>query len=378
MSPNKRFSPPALFTALAPWLKQFSALIVASRPLRAWKRFTQANGPTLCGGIAYTALFSIFGALTIGYTVFSRILGGNEELMDSLLDTIDDFMPGLLKINGKEGLIAPNTLILESGLTLTSVIAGVVLLWAALGCMSAIRRSTRAMFDLPVKQSNMALAKLRELTGLGILGLSVLVVTVASVSVTAAGRWFIGAFNLPDFANWAIPTGTIFISFLIDGAVFLLVVRVLAGVQLPTRDKLLGAGLSALGFGALRQVGTALVASSASNASSNFVVASLAVFITLLLWVNLSATIFLVVCAFAANPTQAELDMATPIPGQQPLVTIANQPVDPISQQGARNRALILRAILVALAAFQLGKRAQRKQAVKNHTEAGNKDRLTV
>lgn len=351
-------------------LKQVSASVVASRPLRAWKRFTQANGPTLCGGIAYTALFSIFGALTIGYTVFSRILGGNEELMKSLLKTIDDFMPGLLRIDGKEGLIEPKNLILGSGLTLTSVVAAVVLLWAALGCMSAIRRSTRAMFDLPVTQSNMALAKLRELAGLGILGLSVLVVTVASVSVSAAGQWFISAFNLPSFANWAIPAGIIIISFLIDGAVFLLVVRVLAEVRLPLRDKLLGAGLSALGFGVLRQAGTALVATSATKASGNFVVASLAVFITLLLWVNLSATIFLVVCAFAANPSQAELDMATPIPGQQP----ATGQETPEELKAHKQRARVLPLVLAVLAGIVVGRRSGKQQPDKSAEVLASED----
>ena len=34
----------------------------------------------LTGGIAYAALFSVFAALTIGYTIFMAVLGSNDEL----------------------------------------------------------------------------------------------------------------------------------------------------------------------------------------------------------------------------------------------------------------------------------------------------------
>ena len=43
----------------------------------------------LTGGIAYAALFSVFAALTIGYTVFMAVLGGNDELRQTVLDTVE-------------------------------------------------------------------------------------------------------------------------------------------------------------------------------------------------------------------------------------------------------------------------------------------------
>lgn len=321
-----------------------------SRPVRAFQRFTQSNGPTLSGGIAYTALFSLFGALTIGYTVIARVLGNNERLMESLLDTIDDFMPGLLKIEGNSGLIDPDSLIMASGLTLTTVVAALVLLWAALGCMSALRRSTRMMFDLPVKQSNLALAKLRELAGLAILGLSVVIVTVANITVTGLGRWVISTLKLPPYAGWLIPVGVIVVGFIIDALVFVLVVRILAGVQIPVKDKVLGALVSATGFGIIRQLGTTIVAGSVS---SNLLVASFAVVVTLLLWINLSATIFLIACAFAANPSVNSLAHGTDSQGHE--VTV----YQPVVHRRGQVRWLPLAA---GLGGYLWGRRAGAKQ----------------
>ena len=51
-----------------------------TRPTRANARFGARGGGVLTGGIAYAALFSVFAALTIGYTIFMAVLGDNDEL----------------------------------------------------------------------------------------------------------------------------------------------------------------------------------------------------------------------------------------------------------------------------------------------------------
>src|SRR4051794_30466215 len=67
--------------ALLEWWKH-------SRAGRALARFGARGGGLLTGGIAYAALFSVFAGLTIGYTVFMAVLGGNEELRDKILDSL--------------------------------------------------------------------------------------------------------------------------------------------------------------------------------------------------------------------------------------------------------------------------------------------------
>lgn len=324
---------------------------MATRVMRGVKRFTLSNGPTLCGGIAYTALFSIFGALAIGYTIFARVVGNNQKLMDTLLRNIDDTIPGLLKIDGKDGLIAPEQLIMGSGFTLTTIIAGAVLLWAALGSMSAIRRSTRMMFDLPVKQSGMLLAKIRELGGLAVLSLSIVVVSAAGIVVSAAGQWFITEFNLPAFTSWGIPGAVILISLIIDGLVFLLMVRLMTAVKLSRKDRLYSAMIAAVGFGVIRQGGSALVAGSAT---ANPLLAPIAVTVTLLLWVNLAATIYLMACAFAANPSMESLAVQAGTAPSELESLQAKVPAEPVPAPAN----IRLFPVLTALGGYLIGRRA--------------------
>lgn len=351
MSPTDKSTTPSGFDKLRSKVLELVQWVQASRALRAFQRFKLSNGGTLCGGIAYTALFSIFGALAIGYTIFARIVGNNQELMDTLLRNIDGTIPGLLKIDGKEGLIAPKDLIMGSGFTLTTIIAGAVLLWAALKSMGAIRMSTRMMFDLPVKQSGMALAKVRELGGLAVLALSILVVSVAGIVVSAAGNWLIEEFNLPAFTSWGIPLGVLVASFTIDGLVFLLMVRLMTAVKLSQRDRLLSAIIAAVGFGVIRQGGSALVAGSAT---ANPLLAPIAVTVTLLLWVNLAATIYLLACAFAANPSTASIAVQAGRAPSELESLQAKAPAEPVSAPAN----IRLFPVFAALAGYLLGRRA--------------------
>ena len=67
-----------------------------TRPGRASARFRARSGGVLSGGIAYAALFSVFAALTISYTVFIAILGDNDELREGVLVAVDTTYPHLL------------------------------------------------------------------------------------------------------------------------------------------------------------------------------------------------------------------------------------------------------------------------------------------
>src|SRR3954451_15034916 len=117
-----------------------------TRPARANARFGSHGGGVLTGGIAYAALFSVFAALTIGYTVFMAVLGGNDELRQKVLDAVNAYLPGLIDTGDGEGVISPDSLTLSHGLTIAGIVAVVVLLLSAIAAMAALRTAVRAMF----------------------------------------------------------------------------------------------------------------------------------------------------------------------------------------------------------------------------------------
>ncbi|CAM5790827.1 YihY/virulence factor BrkB family protein [Cellulomonas persica] len=279
--------------ALLAWWQQ-------TRPARANARFGERGGGVLTGGIAYAALFSVFAALTIGWTIFMAVLGGNDELREQVLEAIDSALPGLVQTSpGDEGLVDPTTLRLSAGLTAAGVVAFVVLLISALSATAALRTGVRAMFADEGGGGGLVLGKLRELGGLAGLALAVLVSAVLTTGVAGAVQWVLRELGWSGATTVAVGVAGALVAFVVDAAVFVLVVRVLAGITPPRPDLLRGAVISAVGVGVVRVLGTSVVAGSATK---NPLLASFAVIVTLLVWVNLIARIVLLAAAWTANP----------------------------------------------------------------------------
>lgn len=278
--------------ALLAWWQQ-------TRPARANARFGESGGGVLTGGIAYAALFSVFAGLTIGYTVFMAVLGGNRALRQDVLVTLSTSLPGLIDTGDGKGLIEPADLVASARLSVAGVLAVVVLLLSATASMAALRTAVRAMFGERGAGSNAVTGKLRELAGFAGMAVAVLVSAVLSIAVTTAASWLLGLVGLSEGTGVVVRVLGIAVAFVVDAAIFVMIVVVLADVHPPGRDLRGGAVIAAVGIGAVRVLGTSVVAGSAD---SNALLASFAILVTLLIWINLIARIVLLAAAWTANP----------------------------------------------------------------------------
>ncbi|GAB4083969.1 hypothetical protein GCM10028784_05990 [Myceligenerans cantabricum] len=283
----------------------------ASRPGRTLARYSDRGGNVLCGGMAYTALFSLFAALTIGYSAFSAVLGGDAELQEEVVAQVDEWAPGLLD-TGSGGVIAPEDLLLSSALSLTSVIAVLVLLWSATGFMGALRIAVRTMFDLPDDGPNVVVARLLQLVGFLLLLVGVLVGAAVGLAVSTAAPWFMDLIGLGGASRVVVRVLGILAGVAVDAAVVAGVVRYVAGVKVPRHQLLMVALTVGLATGLLRWAGSSVIAESASR---NALLAGFAVLVSVLILVNLVARVLLLACAWvaesdAALARAAELELA--------------------------------------------------------------------
>lgn len=269
----------------------------ATRVGRAVARYNTANGSVLCGGMAYAALFSVFAALTIGYTAFVRVLGNNTELRDAVLAQINTWVPGLVDV-GTGGVLSPSDLELSSAVSWTSAVATLVLLWSATRFMSALRASVRAMFGKTDDAVNPVIARLRALLGFVLLAVGVLVTAAASIAVAAAVPWLLELVGLGEGAGWVVRGIGLVLAVLLDTALVAAVVRFVGGVRPARRDLLIGSLAVGILAGALRYLGAEVIASIANR---NALLASFAVVVTLLLLVNLLARVLLLASAWMAE-----------------------------------------------------------------------------
>jgi membrane protein len=276
----------------------------ATRAGRTLAQYDLANGSVLCGGMAYAALFSLFAALTLGYTLFVRVLGGNADLRAAVLTQVDTWVPGLVD-TGSGGVLTPSDLVLSTGLSWTSVVAIAVLLWSATNFMGALRTSVRAMFGLTENGGNPVTERLRQLLGFVLLGVGVLVTAAASVAVSAAVPWALERVGLGEGAGWAVRAVGFLLTVVLDAAVVAAAIRFVGGVRPARRDLLLGSLAVGIVAGGLRLLGTEVIASTATR---NALLASFAVVVTLLILVNLLARVLLLASAWMSTGSTDEQD----------------------------------------------------------------------
>ena len=260
------------------------------------------NGAQLCGGIAYSALFSLFGALTIGWTVFSRSLGRNDELRSAVLTQVDQWVPGLVG-EGEGSVVSPDDLLLDGGLSWAAVIAGVVFLFSALGVMGALRSAVRSMFDIPATKDNAIKARLGQLGGFALLGVGILVSAASSVAVHSVGEvaqsWFGGS----DAVAWVVRVGGALVGVALDALVVAGIILLVGGARPPRRDLVwtcLAVGVVA---GALRWLGTTVVVGSAGR---NALLAPFAAIVAILVLINFLGRLLLTACAWLYDPPRLD------------------------------------------------------------------------
>ncbi|GIG28624.1 YihY/virulence factor BrkB family protein [Cellulomonas marina] len=295
---------PTGFAAVWAAVQRLLAAWNRTRAARANARFGQAGGGVLTGGIAYSALFSVAAALTLGFTVLTAVLGNDVDLRERIARAIDTSLPGLVAVDGSQGLVDVDELQLSSRGVLAGVVAAVVLLVTATNAMAALRTAVRAMFAAPTAGQNLVGSKLRELVGVVGIGLAVVVSALLGLAVTTVVAWLTTVLGVGVGAGVTAAVAGVAVAFLADAATFVLLVRVLAAQDPPRRDLLQGAAITGLGLGVVRVLGTSAVAGSASR---NPLFATAVTLATLLVWINLISRIVLLAAAWTADPSLEEL-----------------------------------------------------------------------
>ncbi|PXA70085.1 YihY/virulence factor BrkB family protein [Cryobacterium arcticum] len=272
--------------------------VMESRPARVYTHFGQSRGPVLAAGMAYQAIFAIFAALWLVFSVAGLWLASNPQLMDQLFVLINKSVPGLIGTDGS-GVVDQDTLGNTGALTWSSAIALVGLLATTLGWLNTTSQAVRGIFGMGQETTFFVLVKLREL-GLGLLfGLALVVSAVISILSTEALRWFLGLLGQGTDSFWFIASTqgvALLIVLIIDTITLAALFRVLSHVRIPLRNLLVGSLLGAVALGVLKVLGAALL----GGAAKNPLLAGFAVIIGLLIWFNLTSTVTLISASWIA------------------------------------------------------------------------------
>lgn len=278
------------------WLRISDAAVKTAlrlRLVRAVLLYFERGGPQLADSITYRALFSVFAAVLLGFSVAGLWLAGSPEALNALVAAVDASVPGLLG-TGDDALIDPRSIRLPvESLSITGVLSLAALVGAALGAIGALRSALRTLSGRLGDDTFWLWALLRNLAlavGIGVafvLAAALTLVSTRAASVVA-GWW--GA--SPDDPAVAVVTRIvgIVIVYALDTALIAGIFVLLAGVKVPARSLWAGSLMGAAGLLVLQELSNLFV----GGAASNPLLASFATLIALLLWLNLSAQVILI------------------------------------------------------------------------------------
>lgn len=284
----------ASLMAMVPWLL---ARLNTLRPLRAFQHYNLQHGPLMSAGIGFRMFFSITGLLATGFSLAGLFLSGQPALLDQIIKSVATAAPGLLQVDGGEGLVDPYQLLNPSSLGWTAVIAAAVTVFTALGWMSGIRDGVRGMMQLGPRGMNPVLQILRDAGTLLLLGVALVISSAASLVFGTAAGWVAEQLSLDPLIAGPLTTSvTILVPLLLGWGTALIMFRVAAGLKLARRSLLEGTLLAAVGTTVLQIFSTQLLAS----AGKNPILAPFAIIIGLLIWFNLVSQVYVVCAAWVA------------------------------------------------------------------------------
>ncbi len=342
-------------------LKSWWARIQTTPVWRAWKRYGDARGNVLAGGVGYFAFFSIFPAVALAFTVGGIVLRGRPELLDEVRQYVDQTLPGFVKDPATGKGIIPISIPQKNALTITGIVGVLGLLFAGLGWLGALRDGIRAVFGVPGQPGNAIMVKLRDLGVMVALGVGVVVsaaVTVIAGGVAAAVSDAIGLGS----QTWVVGVVGFLIGVALDTALIAIILRFLSGVVMPWPALRNGALFGGIALTVLKLGGSRLIA----GTTGNKLFASIALVVGLLVWLNLISRVMLVAAAWAANDfdvdepelTDAQRAKLVEGPAPEPLDSIrarTDAGLPTFGQRAADRTSVAAGAVLGAVGAVALG-----------------------
>ncbi|GIH74331.1 YihY/virulence factor BrkB family protein [Planobispora longispora] len=273
--------------------------------LRTVQRYQLQFGDRLAGAVTYFAFLSFFPIIVLSFAAVGFFLSVTPDADDTLRAAINGYLPGLA---GK----LPIDQIATSKAT-AGIIGLLGLLYSGLGAIDVLRGALRQMSMTTDPPLNFALGKLRDLSALILVGITMITSVVIGGFATQASETVAGWLGL---SKSFLGTGTVWlvglgVSVAADTVVFLILLGWLGRSTQPFRVILRGALLGAIAFALLKQLAAFLLSFTLGNPAYGV----FAVMVGLLVWINFSARIIMYAAAWTATASFGPPPEPTPVPG---------------------------------------------------------------
>lgn len=277
------------------------------RLVRAALRYTGRRGPVLADAVTYRALFSVFAAVLLGFSVAALVLSGNDAAWNAVVGAIDTAVPGLIATGDGEGIVDLADIRAPAGLSIAGIISLVGLIGAALGAISSLRVAIRTVAGTVHADVAWFKVILRNvLLALIIAGTfaAAAALTFTSGLVVGALAEFIGLPSTSVAVLWSVRSLSLLVVLALNAVLVAAAFRMLSGVRASAKSLWTGALLGGIALLLLQELSSLFV----GGAKSNPLLASFASLVALLLWLNLSTQVILIASSFITLSAKEEHD----------------------------------------------------------------------
>ena len=223
---------------------------------------------------------------------------------------LNELLPGFIK-DGDSGLI-PLEAPTGSTLSWTGAVGLLGLLWAGLGWLGGLRDGIRTVVGAKGEPGNVVTNKLRDLGVLVLLGVGIAASALVTMVAGTAAGWVADLVGLGG-QGWLLKLVSVLLGVVLDGAIVLVMLRLLSGVAIPWVGLRNGALVGGIGLTLLKLLGTSLL-----GAMNNPLYASIALVVGLLVWLNFMSRVVLLSSAYAAGwlPQEASVPLTEGVQGK--------------------------------------------------------------
>ena len=263
--------------------------------VRAQDRHSEVVGGQIAGGITYFGFLSFFPLLALALALVGYLSGVYPGARDGITSAIQDAFPGLLG-SGPGQINIDDVVAAKAGAGLVGL-AG--LLYAGLGWVDALRVGLRRVFGTIDDRPSFLHKKVADLVILVLLGTALLCSVAVSSLATSATAYVLGTVSLDDslVATALLKIVAVALALTVDTVLFAILLTRLPGVRRPWGQIRSGALLAAVGFEALKLLGTFLIA----RTTDNPVYATVGVVVGLLVWINFVSRLLIYAAAWTAT-----------------------------------------------------------------------------
>ena len=326
------------------------------------EHYTKVEGSLLAGAVTYFGFLSFFPLLAVGFAVVGYVSGTYPDARDHLVTAVEQIFPNIVSRDGAGNTISLDDI--ENAKATAGVIGFVGVLYSGLNWLSGLRNALESAFQVPRReQPNLVVGKLIDLGALVLIGLILIVSVGIAGVVEAAADSILEAVGL---AKSAIGTPLIWTTGIVLGIaastlLFFVMYKVLGRPDISTKALWRGALFAAIGFEALKVIVVSILGRVGGTS-----VASLAIAVTLVVWINYFSRITVYGAAWAMTSPAALRDAERPTKRLEPVAVIeAIAGVEPAPGAVRRRGRLlanfdagsaVIGAVIGAAVAFVLGR----------------------